>query len=161
MVRVIEIILLRTPGPWFNIKMSSYQCRKSHCGDKTVVRSSYVHNGISYTGKMASLYWFSPKVSSLCAVSTMVTDVLAMQGVRASASLALTHWGWVTHIRQWPMPSLVQIMACRLLGTKPLSEPLLEFGISHKWCHWLAWRVYVDTHSPLLHGITWHRAYVA
>ena len=25
------------PGPWFNIKMSSYQCRKSHCGDKTVV----------------------------------------------------------------------------------------------------------------------------
>ena len=48
------------PGPWFNIKMSSYQYRKSHCGDKTVVRSSYLHNGISYTGKMASLYWFCP-----------------------------------------------------------------------------------------------------
>ena len=45
------------PGPWFNIKMSSYQYRKSHCGDKTVVRSSYLHNGISYTGKMTSLYW--------------------------------------------------------------------------------------------------------
>ena len=44
------------PGPCFNIKMSSYQYRKSHCGDKTVVRSSYLHNGISYTGKM-SLYW--------------------------------------------------------------------------------------------------------
>ena len=41
-------------------KMSSYQYRKSHCGDKMVVRSSYIHNGISYTGKMASLYWFSP-----------------------------------------------------------------------------------------------------
>ena len=27
-----------TPGPRFNIKMSSYQYRKSHCGDKTVVR---------------------------------------------------------------------------------------------------------------------------
>ena len=40
--------------------MSSYQYRKSHCGDKTVVRSSYLHNGISYTGKMTSLYWFSP-----------------------------------------------------------------------------------------------------
>ena len=26
------------PGPWFNIKTSSYQYRKSHCGDKTVVR---------------------------------------------------------------------------------------------------------------------------
>ena len=46
-----------TPGPQFNIKMSSYQYRKSHCGDKTVVRSSYLNNGISYTGKMSSLYW--------------------------------------------------------------------------------------------------------
>ena len=45
------------PGPWFNIKMSSYQNRKSHCGDKAVVRSSYLQNGISYTGKMSSLYW--------------------------------------------------------------------------------------------------------
>ena len=45
------------PGPWFNIKMSSYQYRKSHCGDKTVVRSSYLRNWISYTGKMSFLYW--------------------------------------------------------------------------------------------------------
>ena len=44
-------------GPWFNIKMSSYQYRKYHCGDKTVVRSSYLHNGISYIGKITSLYW--------------------------------------------------------------------------------------------------------
>ena len=50
-------------GPWFNIKMSSYQYRKSHCGDKTVARSSYLHNGISYTGKMTSLYWTNPLVS--------------------------------------------------------------------------------------------------
>ena len=41
----------------FNIKMSSYQYRKCHCGDKTVVKSSYLHNGISYTGKTTSLYW--------------------------------------------------------------------------------------------------------
>ena len=47
-------------GPRFNIKMSSYQYRKSHCGDKTVVRSSYLHNGISYTGKTTSLYWNDP-----------------------------------------------------------------------------------------------------
>ena len=44
------------PGPRFNIKMS-YEYRKSHCGDKKVVRSSYLHNGISYTGKTTSLYW--------------------------------------------------------------------------------------------------------
>ena len=45
------------PGPWFNIKITSYQYRKSHYGDKTILRPSYLHNGISYTGKMASLYW--------------------------------------------------------------------------------------------------------
>ena len=45
------------PGPWFNIKMSSCQYRKSHCGDKTILRPFYLHNEISYTGKMTSLYW--------------------------------------------------------------------------------------------------------
>ena len=48
------------PGSWFNIKVSSYQYRKSHCGDKTILRPSYLHNGISYTGKMTSLYWIGP-----------------------------------------------------------------------------------------------------
>ena len=41
--------------------MASYQYRKSHYGDKTVVRSSYLRNGISYTSKMPSLYWISPQ----------------------------------------------------------------------------------------------------
>ena len=45
------------PGPWFNIKMLSYQYRKSHCGDKTILRPFYLHNGISNTGKTTSLYW--------------------------------------------------------------------------------------------------------
>ena len=43
--------------PRVNIKWSSYQYMKSHCGDKTIIRSSYLHNGISYTGKTTSLYW--------------------------------------------------------------------------------------------------------
>ena len=50
---------------WFYIKMSSYQYRKSHCGDKTVTRSSYLHNGISYTGKMTSLYWIRALVDEI------------------------------------------------------------------------------------------------
>ena len=44
-------------GPRFNIKMTSYWYRKSHCGDKTILRPSYLQNGISYTGKTTSLYW--------------------------------------------------------------------------------------------------------
>ena len=47
----------KRPGPRFNTKMSSFQYRKTHCGDKTILRPFYIHNGISYTGKMASLYW--------------------------------------------------------------------------------------------------------
>ena len=54
-------------GPWFNIKVISYRYRKSHCGDKTVVRSSYLHNGISYTGKMTSLYWIGALLQLLIA----------------------------------------------------------------------------------------------
>ena len=50
------------PGGWFNIKMLSYQYRKSHCGDKTILRPSYLHNGISYTGKTTSLYWIRAQV---------------------------------------------------------------------------------------------------
>ena len=46
----------RSPGGWFNIKMTSYQYRKSHCGDKTILRPSYLHSWISYTDKISSLY---------------------------------------------------------------------------------------------------------
>ena len=49
-------------GPWFNIKMTSYQYRKIHCGDKTILRPSYLHNGISYTDKMTSLYWIKAHI---------------------------------------------------------------------------------------------------
>ena len=48
-------------GSRFNIKMPSYRYRKSHCGDKTVVRSSYLHNGIFYTGKMTYFYCIRAK----------------------------------------------------------------------------------------------------
>ena len=37
--------------------MLSYQYRKSYCGYKTILRSSYIHNGISDTAKMTSWYW--------------------------------------------------------------------------------------------------------
>ena len=47
--------LMRSGGR-FNIKVLPYQYRNSHCGDKTILRPSYLHNGISYTGKTAALY---------------------------------------------------------------------------------------------------------
>ena len=61
-------------GAWFNIKIPSYQYRKSHCGDKTVVRSSYLHNGISYTGKMTDIFLLNkgPDVSNTCHCQLML-----------------------------------------------------------------------------------------
>ena len=48
--------------------------------------------------------------------------------------VSLTHWGRVTHICVGKLtiiinkiPALVQIMAWRRPGDKPLSEPVLEF----------------------------------
>ena len=52
------------PVVWFNIKMPSCQYRKSHCGDKTILQPSYLHNGISCTGEMTYQYWIRPLVSS-------------------------------------------------------------------------------------------------
>ena len=43
--------------------MTSYQYRKAHCGDKTILWPSYLHNGISYTGKITSLYWIGPWIN--------------------------------------------------------------------------------------------------
>ena len=42
--------------------MTSYQFWKSHCGDQTILRQSYLHNGISYTGKTTSLYWIGAQI---------------------------------------------------------------------------------------------------
>ena len=82
---------IRYPGPWFNIKMPSYQYRKSHCGDKTVVRSSYLHNGISYTGKTASLYWIGAlETASLSAKTSYDLSHCLGQSTDILSSMELT-----------------------------------------------------------------------
>ena len=43
-------------GVWFNIEMTPHLSRKSHCGDKTILRPSYLLNRISYS-KTTALYW--------------------------------------------------------------------------------------------------------
>ena len=40
----------------------------------------------------------------------------------------LTNFGRVTHMSQWDKPSMVQIMACSLIGAKALSEPMLIYN---------------------------------
>ena len=88
-------------GAWINIKKTSCQYRKSHCGDKTILRPSYLHNGISYTGKTASLYWFRALV--LVALSNMVPSSCPVRRIPRQDPLHTTGWesltnGWYTII---------------------------------------------------------------
>ena len=53
----------KSTGPWFNINMPSYQYRKSHCGDETILRPSYLHSGISCISKTTFLYWIGPQLA--------------------------------------------------------------------------------------------------
>ena len=61
----MEYIVIRKNEDVLKIehKMSSYQYRKSHCGDKTILWLSYLDNGISYTDKMTSLYLVQGPIS--------------------------------------------------------------------------------------------------
>ena len=47
-------IWTKISGGWFNVKMSFYQYRNSHCGDQTILWPTYLHFGISYTCKTTS-----------------------------------------------------------------------------------------------------------
>ena len=60
---ILPILSHLMPRGRFNIMMSSYQYRKSHSGDKTLLQLFYLHYGISYTGKKTSLYRIRAQVS--------------------------------------------------------------------------------------------------
>ena len=125
-------IITEAAGPWFNIKMSSYQYRKSHCWDKTVVRSSYLHNGISYAGKMSSLCWigalmfgtwhFGIQLMDHWWIITEVADVWDLIFWNTIDGLLMDyHWSWrwfglciyipvsmklyLQYLNMWQMPS--------------------------------------------------------
>ena len=65
-------------GGWSNIKMPSYQYRKSPCGDKMIFWLSYLHNEISCNGKTNSLYWIGSQNSFGCVTMLYYTVVTCM-----------------------------------------------------------------------------------
>ena len=127
-------VLSSRPETYFNIKISSYQYRNSHCRDKTILRPSYLHNGISYTGMMISLYWISAAFQYNDGLSMYMDFYHKHKTVLRLSYL----FSWepynkggifnsspptATFTRQWIRSALDQIMACRLFGAKPLSKP--------------------------------------
>ena len=140
-------------GPRFNVKMTSYQYRKSHCGDKTILRPSYLHNGISYTDKMSSLYWIRDQLipctcfRSLCHPFShcLRESLVQLNTLRPRQdgrhfpdeifSNAFFEWKCMNFDQDFTevcskgpiniITALVQIMAWRRPGYKPLSEPMM------------------------------------
>ena len=94
------------PGGRFNKKISSYQHKKSHCGDKTILRPSYLHNGISYTDKMTSLYWIRAQDINWSSESRIRTDVDP-----SSMWLCGTHLRLISH-------KVLQISICKMCLTQ-------------------------------------------
>ena len=71
--------------------MPSYQYRKSHCGNKTILWSSYLRNGISFTGKMTSLYWIKALVTDSKSTSNFQNLILKLP-------YNTIQQGWTEHI---------------------------------------------------------------
>ena len=85
-------------GPFWqdslDLKLPSYQYWKSCCGDKTAVRSSYLHTGISYTGKTVSLCWNVSAGFALEFVLEVLKLNCSLHYVKLSRAMRAT---WVDH----------------------------------------------------------------
>ena len=61
---------------WLNIKMPSYEYRKSHCGDKMILQLSYLHNGVFHI--LARCYLYIEPIEAQGAVSIRKTVLPGM-----------------------------------------------------------------------------------
>ena len=87
-------IRVKLTGGWINIKMPSYQYRKSHCGDKKILGPSYLHYGISYTGKTTSLYWIGALVSNHNKTQQSMNCLPNSWDILSTMLINSTHWSW-------------------------------------------------------------------
>ena len=98
----VVAISVGVPVGGFNIKISSYQYRKSHCEDKTILRSSYLHNGISYTGKMTFWYWISAQGITCSLFPSVTTDKSnAMKDVSLTIHIYCRHTLFIRPSSTW------------------------------------------------------------
>ena len=107
----------------------------------TVHRKQYFHAiFVVETDIITELYW--KRQSSFLLFTTFIS--LCMITFLDSSNKHILSWDEFLRvsvnplmprdacIHQWTVPSLVQIMACCLFGTKPLSDPMLSyFQFSH------------------------------
>ena len=129
----------RQAGPRFNNKMTSYQYRKSHCGDKKILRPSYLHNGISYTGKTTFYIESGPWASCSMPITSVILQWMnTMQAVihgnclrryRTYNSLfnRMLHFcSYIKHVER-----ITSLKACIILSTKSFQRILEHILSSH------------------------------
>ena len=102
----------------FNIKISDsvLPIKKFPCVYKTIIRLTYFYHGIGKT----SLY-------RIINLNIHIETTNGPQWVELTRSPILTHLPSVAYMRRWTGSALVQIMACRLCGAKPLPGPTVAY----------------------------------
>ena len=170
-------------GGWFNIKTTSYQYRKSHSGDKTILRPSYLHNGISYTGKMASWYWIRAQLSipwksnytillALCVGDLLVhyNDVIMRTVVSQITSLTIVYSTVYSGADQRKHQSSASLAFVRGIHRRPVNSlhkwpvtrKMVPFDdiIMHCASHWTPWGLITYPclrYLLLVPKATWHK----
>ena len=111
-----------TPPPTSHSSPPGEQCQSAPAQVAVLTDPSCLRHSQVY------LNWsiFKPSIGQLKA-NLPFSPWLRSGHIYSHSCLALTHWGRVTHICVNKLTIMVQIMACRLAGAKPLSEPMLEY----------------------------------
>ena len=124
--------------------MPSYQYRKSHCGDKTILRPSYLHNGISYTGKMASLYWIRAlmSITKRCPVRYLSDAFRDLQDGFIDRAIMRPHCGYENSTYD------MQVLWCRYTSNDRTSadKMLINTNCIHTWLHKLNYPTWDNMH---------------
>ena len=124
----------------FQFKDNLSKCKGSHYKDKTVVMPFYLYKRNSYSDKMTYWYWESPRYKILVPTGNIRFNSLRPRPNRRhfaddifkcifenedewiSPKISLK---FVPRVRINNITALVQIMAWRRTGDKPLSEPMM------------------------------------
>ena len=110
--------------------MPSYQYRNSNCRDKMISWSSYLHNGISYTGKMTlilnqssvmpshilCLQWFPSMVSSIripiVEIRGSYDNIIHTMGFPILVRWHINFVSECSSAQSYPLPPMVCIAHC-------------------------------------------------
>ena len=131
--------------------MPSYQYRKSNCGDKRILRSSYIHNGIYYSGKIytesgTSLTHFLHLPLSYFVHYHVIKDhvIMALTGPWFNIKIVFPGMGIsiIKIERLWDR--LVFIVGIRILVRQHLYVELVPSGAETR----IFWRLWLFLPSP-------------